>query len=88
MKKLVLLLLASCASTPAPSYVDANGACINGAQMFTPGCEDPSSFVPGCYVSCNETDRCEGGLRCELVTIDPCADSDCDACGSQYKLCM
>lgn len=73
---------------------EAKGAQLQGTQLapgcetFTPGCGDDPLEAAGCYVRCPPDSDCGAGATCRVVSIDPCANSLCDACGQQVALCL
>lgn len=57
-------------------------------EDFSPGCGDDPLAAAGCYVRCPTDSDCGAGFTCRVVSINPCANSLCDACGQQVALCL
>lgn len=78
---MLLLLLAACTG------IDFGDTCV----YFLEGCGDGPGVLPDedvCYETCDPVDEyCVSGT-CTLAWINPCADSDCAACGGEAYLCM
>jgi hypothetical protein len=70
-----------------PTDCTINGDC----RWLTPGCttEDQTPVAQGCYPleSCDGS-TCSPGQACLRVVYDPCAGSNCDACGAETQVCM
>lgn len=69
--------------------VDTETGC--SGEYFVPGCGDTStpSFAAGCYETCtSEGSTCATGGTCTAVTIDPCYNSLCQACGAPALICL
>lgn len=75
---MLLALLLACADPES---------CTSPASWYAPSCTD-DTLVEGCYTSCDgEEGACDAGT-CTLVGINPCAGSECDACGAETWLCL
>lgn len=76
----VVLLSAGCAA-PRGNLI---------TREFAPGCEPaPVPVITrGVFQTCSTSFDCAAGFSCEKRWIDPCADSDCEACGAQRSVCV
>ena len=68
--------------------IDTEDECGEGCHWLVPGCGDNPLGAEGCFpeADCAE-DTCEGAQTCQTVSHDPCAESDCDACGAEAQIC-
>lgn len=63
-------------------------------NWFVPGCNDGLSAPPvpqtGCYPrrECTDSTSCTMGRTCQVVVMQPCWNSDCDACGGTVHVCL
>lgn len=64
-------------------------------RWVSPGCGDENDYplegatcVPQMQCTPDEEDQCPEGLECYPFTWDPCAGSDCDACGAHEYSCF
>ena len=56
--------------------------------MFVKGCGDGPLFATACYAQCKDGACADPDTTCTKVTIDPCHNSMCDACGRPDELCL
>lgn len=76
------------ATDQPPAASGAEARCPAGQALFVPGCGEGTTFKEGCYAACRGGAACEPGFTCTKVSIDPCAGSECDACGAEAELCL
>jgi hypothetical protein len=64
----------------------ADAAC----RWIVPGCGSPGAiFSAGCFVkACTADADCGAGQLCEMIDINPCFDSNCQACSASSTLCQ
>jgi hypothetical protein len=79
----------SCALAADPSSCSANPGCT----WYEPGCasDGETAIARGCYPSgdCRNELTCpNAGEECVPFVFDPCAGSQCDACGATIGVCV
>jgi hypothetical protein len=73
----------------APAGCAATSACV----LLHPGCtrRAPTFTTAACFPArsrCGSDDDCPAGRRCQQVSIDPCFERSCEACGQATALCL
>jgi hypothetical protein len=61
-------------------------------RWLEPGCGTPALAAAGCYdqtaVGCTASTDCADNRSCMERVINPCANTDCNACGSRVNICL
>jgi hypothetical protein len=78
---------------PCSQLLDRTTCAGNSAcTWLEPGCGTPALAAAGCYesaaVGCTSDGDCRDGRTCLKRVIDPCAYSDCNACGQTISICL
>lgn len=74
-----------CADHVGADGCEADGAC----RWLVPGCSENPLPTAGCFPKddCTTT-GCTDAQVCATVTVDPCWDSLCEACGASASVCL
>lgn len=61
-----------------------------GCKWYVPGCGENPLPAAGCHAltECSTESACAEGYECQVVSINPCWNSNCDACGAAVSLCQ
>jgi hypothetical protein len=75
----------SCDALGNAASCSANPAC----QWLVPGCGEEPLAMAGCFpIAACSNETCPEDTSCQLVTVDPCWDSFCNACGMEVEVCQ
>ena len=80
-------------SLPCKQLLDLH-LCEGSAKCrwLEPGCGTPSLAAAGCYdqtaVGCTTSTDCADRRSCIERVINPCANTDCNACASRVNICL
>jgi hypothetical protein len=79
----------SCDAAADPMSCAANLGC----EWRAPGCasEGEVPIAEGCYpaIDCLNAESCpDVGQQCQIFIMDPCFDSECDACAQPVGVCV
>lgn len=75
---------AHCALDPGCGWYDGEGACGPAPEGVIEG----PICAPRRGAPCSTDDECGEGRRCQGFLYDPCAGSNCDACGAVGGYCV